>query len=509
MEGRNPGTNEILQSQFSSSSKLNGRKNSDLWKEVFQYGLILLAILFNFNLFAQEEEDYIKISDNEMKLSINLNWDRTKIEIIANSFQLDSSLIQAIINHDFSIKESESGWRLKSINNKQIILVKELETSGSPGKHSREYFFFNDDFLKDELPVMNVPVIFGYNYQKLTSIIDLPTGITIFKLPSFQNAGQVYLSGTFNAWSTLSHPMKKSTEGWELELELEPGKHLYKFIVDGKWMRDPNNKNKEPDLLDDFNSVYFKTNFCFRLDGFANARKVHVAGTFNAWNQRDCRMQKNETGWELPVYIQEGMYGYKFIVDDDWIIDPTNPQQREDALGNQNSILSFGPKYQFQLVGFKSAETVVLAGNFNNWSSNEFVMERTDYGWFIDYVLPPGRYEYKFVVDGKWMLDPGNNLTIGEGDFVNSVLFVNPNYTFYLSGFEYTEAVFVTGSFCNWTLPGFPMIRDYEGWILPVYLTRGKHLYKYLISDELILDPENPMWEPNEFGTGNSILWIE
>lgn len=27
--------------------------------------------------------------------------------------------------------------------------------------------------------------------------------------------------------------------------------------------------------------------------------------------------------------------------------------------------------------------------------------------WTVTLDLPPGRYEYKFVVDGKWCCDPG------------------------------------------------------------------------------------------------------
>jgi hypothetical protein len=30
--------------------------------------------------------------------------------------------------------------------------------------------------------------------------------------------------------------------------------------------------------------------------------------------------------------------------------------------------------------------------------------------WYVVLRLKPGRYQYKFVVDGTWMADPENNL---------------------------------------------------------------------------------------------------
>lgn len=53
-----------------------------------------------------------------------------------------------------------------------------------------------------------------------------------------------------------------------------------------------------------------------------------------------------------------------------------------------------------------AAKVVNLAGSFNDWSPSALEMERGDDGLFCTEVaLPPGRYEYKFVVDGCWCCD--------------------------------------------------------------------------------------------------------
>ena len=62
-----------------------------------------------------------------------------------------------------------------------------------------------------------------------------------FKLNGFENAKEVFVSGTFNSWSVASSPMKKDRNTWVATVETEPGKIGYKFIVDGQWITDPDN----------------------------------------------------------------------------------------------------------------------------------------------------------------------------------------------------------------------------------------------------------------------------
>ena len=55
-----------------------------------------------------------------------------------------------------------------------------------------------------------------------------------------------------------------------------------------------------------------------------------------------------------------------------------------------------------------SATAVFLAGSFNDWSQTATPMTRDKGGhWTASLPLAPGRYEYKFVVDGEWCCEPG------------------------------------------------------------------------------------------------------
>ena len=54
-----------------------------------------------------------------------------------------------------------------------------------------------------------------------------------------------------------------------------------------------------------------------------------------------------------------------------------------------------------------TAQEVCLAGSFNDWHPSFTPMVRLDDGqWAKELALPPGRHEYRFVVDGQWVDDP-------------------------------------------------------------------------------------------------------
>jgi 1,4-alpha-glucan branching enzyme len=56
------------------------------------------------------------------------------------------------------------------------------------------------------------------------------------------------------------------------------------------------------------------------------------------------------------------------------------------------------------------AKEVFLAGTFNGWDPAGTPMRETSGGnWSAELELAPGRYEYKFIVDGVWCCEPGDH----------------------------------------------------------------------------------------------------
>ena len=58
------------------------------------------------------------------------------------------------------------------------------------------------------------------------------------------------------------------------------------------------------------------------------------------------------------------------------------------------------------------ANEAILMGDFNDWNAKRHPMKKNKDGvWEKSVMLPPGRYEYKFLVDGQWWTDPKNEET--------------------------------------------------------------------------------------------------
>ncbi|HEX8890781.1 MAG TPA: M56 family metallopeptidase [Pyrinomonadaceae bacterium] len=77
----------------------------------------------------------------------------------------------------------------------------------------------------------------------------------------------------------------------------------------------------------------------------------------------------------------------------------------------------------FRLSGHADARIVAVAGSFNNWNQSQFLFTRVGDEWICKVNLPPGKYEYKFIVDGNWLVDPRNpKTTYDDRGNENSVL---------------------------------------------------------------------------------------
>lgn len=99
-----------------------------------------------------------------------------------------------------------------------------------------------------------------------------------------------------------------------------------------------------------------------------------------------------------------------------------------------------------------NASSVALAGSFNDWSASAQPMDNEGGGlWSTVVRLPAGLHEYKFVVDGEWITDPGNAVTFGA--YGNSALQITEQGTLgeleSSSNTEYSEAIKMGGRFRN------------------------------------------------------------
>lgn len=68
-------------------------------------------------------------------------------------------------------------------------------------------------------------------------------------------AHSVQLAGDFNGWTPAGYEMEFSNGVWRKMLALAPGRYRYRYVVDGRWQRDPLNPSVEPSPFGDQNSV--------------------------------------------------------------------------------------------------------------------------------------------------------------------------------------------------------------------------------------------------------------
>jgi hypothetical protein len=85
-----------------------------------------------------------------------------------------------------------------------------------------------------------------------------------------------------------------------------------------------------------------KGNTTFRLKGYPDASVVVLTGTFNNWHQSQLLFGREGGEWVCRIDLDPGVYRYKFIVDGDWLLDPSNPDTAEDEAGNVNNVLEVG-----------------------------------------------------------------------------------------------------------------------------------------------------------------------
>ena len=71
--------------------------------------------------------------------------------------------------------------------------------------------------------------------------------------------------------------------------------------------------------------------------------------------------------------------------------------------------------------------TVTIAGSFNEWDcAKKALTDKEGCGLFkCTMMLEPGSYEYKFVVNGTWTLDPNNpNFIPNDQGTLNSIIII-------------------------------------------------------------------------------------
>src|SRR5690606_28725945 len=268
----------------------------------------------------------------------------SELDIFIRKFDLGELALKKFLREGFTDSLQANGWEIAEATGNTITLNKNLASTDLVNDPAGRIIFTGEKPWRVDLvfPVVSNTVVLGYNRFRNKPSFAIRDSIVYFHLRDNERAKTVKLAGSFNDWDPESIDMKKTDSGWVAGVKLIPGKYWYKFIIDGEWKTDGDNRLSEPDGIGNTNSVFFYTNTVFRLNGHIDSKRVYRAGSFNNWNRRDLAMEKTATGWELPVYLKDGTHTYRFIVDSRWMADPGNPDRLPNEYNEFNSVISIG-----------------------------------------------------------------------------------------------------------------------------------------------------------------------
>jgi 1,4-alpha-glucan branching enzyme len=308
----------------------------------------------------------------------------------------------------------------------------------------------------------------------------------------------------------------------------------------------------------------------FKYSGAGNT--VNLAGEFNNWSTSADALTKQADGsWAITKKLAPGRYMYKFVVDgSNWKEDPNAKETADDGFGGKNAVMvvggaagaaaaapaaakpaaaaavAAGDGATFKYSG--AGNTVNLAGDFNNWSTSaDALTKQADGSWAITKKLAPGRYAYKFVVDGSnWKEDPNAKETVDDGfGGKNAIMVVGgaagaapaaaaataapaaakplssgakakaPQMTAAGVVFTYAGAakstVALCGDFNNWAPNADALTQAADGtWTITKKLPAGAHSYKFLVDgSNWKPDDGNPNSSDDGFGGKNSVITVK
>ena len=307
------------------------------------------------------------------------------------------------------------------------------------------------------------------------------------------------------------------------------------------------------------------------------AATVTVAGSFNNWDTGATPLADPEGDgvWSVVVDLAPGRYEYKFVVNGtQWITDESASEFADDGFGGKNSVVTVGDApitvgtaksagtaaakisaptggnaaagntgtvpvtFRYQPV-IGGVESVSVAGTFDGWDAGADPMSDPDGDgvWEATIDLVPGRYEYKFVVNGdQWFADDYAADTAPDGfGGQNSVLQVGdqplvvgvggnapaaakaPAAGLHQVTFRYRPAgkpqqLVLAGSFNDWNV-GKTVMTDPDGdgeYTVTLLLPAGDYQYKFVADGNWITDRVHADgYADDGFGGQNSVIRVD
>tara|TARA_R110002049_G_scaffold173520_2_gene340470 strand:+ start:8406 stop:9374 length:969 start_codon:yes stop_codon:yes gene_type:complete len=221
----------------------------------------------------------------------------------------------------------------------------------------------------------------------------------------------------------------------------------------------------------------------------------------------------------LSVYAQsKGFKGYR--IEGHEIVFAFDKRDYEKASSD-----SFGLRRDFEDLDI---ESVVVSGEFNNWSKDKWYMTKIDGNRYelrkkIEDFTDAFSWEFKFVINNAYWAEPSRNdpnisKAIKNGRRIHGIYNLKmytayPSETgnayFKLRGFKDAKKVILAGSFNKWDENLFKMNKTEGGWELTLQMKPDIYQYRFIVDGQWMEDPDNNNKTRNEFREYNSVINIK
>jgi cyclomaltodextrinase / maltogenic alpha-amylase / neopullulanase len=204
-------------------------------------------------------------------------------------------------------------------------------------------------------------------YLQIGKVMNKLHEIKLVYTPPTSGEHKVFVAGNFSDWQQLE--MKEESGNYAITLQLTAGKYPYKFIVDGRWITDPNAVSFDNDYMGGSNSLLdvkssFEPLFIVPVQFEPNRivlKTIAFSGDFINWKTDKIIMNKiGKDLYEKVLLLPAGEYEYKFILNfKDWITDPANPDKVSDDHDGFNSLLKVDEKFEL----YDSSQELIFTYN--------------------------------------------------------------------------------------------------------------------------------------------------